>query len=172
MSHKPSVLVVEDEPSIAELISVNLRHNGFDVTVAQESVAAQRAIDAALPDLVLLDWMLPGQSGESLTRKWRAAERTRFMPIVLLTARGDEQDKVLGLNAGADDYVTKPFSTQELIARIHAVLRRRSPVAPTDLLAVGHLTMNMATHQVRADDVVVKLAPTEFKLLQFLLQSP
>ena len=160
MSHKPSVLVVEDEPSIAELISVNLRHNGFDVTVAQESVAAQRAIDAALPDLVLLDWMLPGQSGESLTRKWRAAERTRFMPIVLLTARGD------------DDYVTKPFSTQELIARIHAVLRRRSPVAPTDLLAVGHLTMNMATHQVRADGVVVKLAPTEFKLLQFLLQSP
>ncbi len=172
MSHKPSILVVEDEPSIAELISVNLRHNGFDVTVVQESVAAQRAIDAALPDLVLLDWMLPGQSGESLTRKWRAAERTRFMPIVLLTARGDEQDKVLGLNAGADDYVTKPFSTQELIARIHAVLRRRAPVAPTDLLAVGHLTMNMATHQVRADGVVVKLAPTEFKLLQFLLQSP
>jgi len=172
VSHKPSVLVVEDEPSIAELISVNLRHNGFDVTVVQESVEAQRAIDATLPDLVLLDWMLPGQSGESLTRKWRATERTRFMPIVLLTARGDEQDKVLGLNAGADDYVTKPFSTQELIARIHAVLRRRAPVAPTDLLAVGHLTMNMATHQVRADGVVVKLAPTEFKLLQFLLQSP
>jgi two-component system phosphate regulon response regulator PhoB len=112
LATKPSVLVVEDEPSIAELIAVNLRHSGFEVTVVHECVAAQHFIDTALPDLLLLDWMLPGQSGESLTRRLRANDRTSDLPIVLLTARGDEADKVAGLNAGADDYVTKPFSTQ------------------------------------------------------------
>ena len=137
MATKPSVLVVEDEPSIAELIAVNLRHSGFEVTVVRECVAAQHLIDTALPDLLLLDWMLPGQSGESLTRRLRASDRTRDLPIVLLTARGDEADKVAGLNAGADDYVTKPFSTQELIARLRAVLRRRMP-APSSPTSHTH----------------------------------
>ena len=167
----PRVLVVEDEPSIAELIAVNLRHSGFEPVIAFEGVAAQREIDEQLPDVVLLDWMLPGQSGESLTRKWRAAERTRNMPIVLLTAKGDEMDKVQGLNAGADDYVTKPFSTQELVARVKAVLRRRSPSAATELLRVGHVSLDVSSHRVSVDGDVVKIGPTEFKLLAHLMKN-
>ena len=127
MNHKPRILVVEDEPAIAELIAVNLQHGGFEVVVAQDSVTAQRALDATLPDAILLDWMLPGQSGLSLARHWRKQERTKSIPILMLTARGDEPDKVAGLDAGADDYITKQFSTQEMLARIRAVLRRRAP---------------------------------------------
>ncbi|MEZ7814530.1 MAG: phosphate regulon transcriptional regulator PhoB [Burkholderiaceae bacterium] len=170
MNDIPRVLVVEDEPSIAELIAVNLRHSGFEPVIAFEGVAAQREIDAHLPDVVLLDWMLPGQSGESLTRKWRAAERTRNMPIVLLTAKGDEQDKVQGLNAGADDYVTKPFSTQELIARVRAVLRRHAPSAPAELLRVGHISLDVSSHRVSVDGESVKVGPTEFKLLAHFMK--
>lgn len=168
----PRVLVVEDEPSIAELIAVNLRHNGFEPVIAFEGVAAQREIDGQLPDVVLLDWMLPGQSGESLTRKWRAAQRTRNLPIVLLTAKGDEVDKVQGLNAGADDYVTKPFSTQELIARVKAVLRRRVPSVPAELLRVGHISLDVSSHRVSVDGEAVKIGPTEFKLLAHLMKHP
>ena len=121
----PKVLIVEDESSIAELISVNLKHNGFAPIWAVDGEAAQLEIDAVLPDVILLDWMLPGQSGLALAKKWRNDARTKAIPIIMLTARGDEPDKVSGLNAGADDYITKPFSTQELVARIRAVLRRR-----------------------------------------------
>jgi len=121
----PTVLVVEDESAIAELIAINLRHAGFEVTLAETADQALVAVDAVLPDLVLLDWMLPGQSGVTLARRWRADARTKELPIIMLTARADETDKVAGLDAGADDYLTKPFSTQELLARIRAVLRRR-----------------------------------------------
>uniref|UniRef100_UPI002232ADEE response regulator n=2 Tax=Pseudomonadota TaxID=1224 RepID=UPI002232ADEE len=112
------VLVVEDELAIAELIALNLRHSGFEVVLARDGDEAQLEIDKVLPDLVLLDWMLPGQSGLSLAKRWRGAARTRDLPIIMLTARAEEVDKVAGLDAGADDYLTKPFSTHELMARV------------------------------------------------------
>ena len=126
MSH---ILVVEDESAIAELISINLRHAGFEVTIAATAEQAQAAVDGVLPDLIILDWMLPGQSGLSLAKRWRGEARTRELPVIMLTARADEADKIQGLDAGADDYLTKPFSTNELMARIRAVLRRKAPEA-------------------------------------------
>lgn len=170
MKHLPRVLIVEDEPAIAELIAVNLRHGGFNVTVAQDSVTAQREMDAVLPDVILLDWMLPGQSGLSLARHWRKQERSKSVPILMLTARGDEPDKVAGLDAGADDYITKPFSTQELLARIRAVLRRRAPESVGDSVSVGALVLDSATHRISFHDQALKLGPTEFKLLHYLMK--
>lgn len=172
MKQQPRVLIVEDEPSIAELISVNLRHNGFAPVWAEDGVAAQRELDAVLPDVVLLDWMLPGQSGLALARKWRADSRTKAIPILMLTARGDEPDKVAGLDAGADDYITKPFSTQELLARIRAVLRRRAPEPGSDTVAIGELSLDAATHRVSWKGRPLKLGPTEFKLLAYLMKHP
>jgi two-component system, OmpR family, phosphate regulon response regulator PhoB len=165
----PKVLIVEDESSIAELISVNLKHNGFAPIWAVDGEAAQLEIDAVLPDVILLDWMLPGQSGLALAKKWRNDSRTKAIPIIMLTARGDEPDKVSGLNAGADDYITKPFSTQELVARIRAVLRRRSPEQTAERIQVGHLVLDGSTHRVTFHDQVLKLGPTEFKLLSYLM---
>ena len=170
MKHLPRILIVEDEPAIAELIAVNLRHGGFNVAVAQDSVTAQREIDAVLPDVILLDWMLPGQSGVSLARHWRKQERSKSIPILMLTARGDEPDKVAGLNAGADDYITKPFSTQELLARIRAVLRRRAPESAGDSVTVGGLVLDSATHRISYQEQALKLGPTEFKLLHYLMK--
>jgi two-component system phosphate regulon response regulator PhoB len=170
MKHQPRILIVEDEPSIAELIAVNLRHNGFMPVWAEDGDAAQREIDAVQPDAILLDWMLPGRNGVQLARKWRAEPRTKAIPILMLTARGDEPDKVAGLDAGADDYVTKPFSTQELLARIRAVLRRRAPEHVNDSVTVGELTLDAATHRVTWKSSVLKLGPTEFKLLHYLMK--
>ncbi len=172
MKRQPRVLIVEDEPSIAELISVNLRHNGFAPVWAEDGAAAQRELDAVLPDAILLDWMLPGQSGLALARKWRGQERTRAIPILMLTARGDEPDKVAGLDAGADDYITKPFSTQELLARIRAVLRRRAPEQATEAIALGELVLDAATHRVSWKGKSLKVGPTEFKLLHYLMAHP
>lgn len=166
---KPRVLVVEDEPSIAELIAVNLRHNGFTPTVVFDGAAAQLEVDTLLPDVILLDWMLPGQSGVSLTRQWRNAERTRDVPILMLTARGDESDKVRGLDAGADDYIVKPFSTQELLARIRAVLRRRAPEAASKAVQLAELKLDPGTHRADFRGQELKLGPTEFKLLHYLM---
>ena len=170
MKNLPRILIVEDEPAIAELIAVNLRHGGFDPVVAQDSVTAQRELDAVLPDAILLDWMLPGQSGLSLARHWRKQPRTKDIPILMLTARGDEPDKVAGLDAGADDYITKPFSTQELLARIRAVLRRRSPESVSDAVTVGGLMLDAATHRIFFQNRELKLGPTEFKLLHYLMK--
>jgi len=170
VKHLPRILIVEDEPAIAELIAVNLRHGGFDSVVAQDSVTAQRELDAVLPDAILLDWMLPGQSGLSLARHWRKQLRTKDVPILMLTARGDEPDKVAGLDAGADDYITKPFSTQELLARIRAVLRRRSPTSVSDAVTVGGLMLDAATHRIFFQSRELKLGPTEFKLLHYLMK--
>lgn len=166
---QPAVLVVEDEPAIAELIAVNLRHNGFQPTVAPDGLAAQREIDAVLPDLVLLDWMLPGESGLSLARRWRNDPRTKTVPIIMLTARGDEADRVAGLDAGADDYMAKPFSTKEMLARIRALLRRRAPDQGVVTLEIGRLKLDTATHRVSYAEQALKLGPTEFKLLQYLM---
>jgi two-component system, OmpR family, phosphate regulon response regulator PhoB len=170
IKNRPRILVVEDEPAIAELIAVNLQHGGFDVVVAQDSVTAQRELDASLPDAILLDWMLPGQSGLSLARQWRKHERTKSIPILMLTARGDESDKIAGLDAGADDYITKPFSTQEMLARIRAVLRRRAPESTGDCVAVGELLLDAGTHRISFKNQELKLGPTEFKLLQFFMR--
>jgi two-component system phosphate regulon response regulator PhoB len=166
---RPRVLVVEDEPSIAELIAVNLRHNGFAPTVAFDSASARREVDALLPDVIMLDWMLPGESGVALARRWRKDERTRSVPILMLTARGDELDKVQALDAGADDYIVKPFSTQELLARIRAVLRRRSPETDLDAVYLADLSLDPGTHRVAFRGQELKLGPTEFKLLQFFI---
>jgi len=165
----PRVLVVEDEPSIAELIGVNLRHHGMLAVLAGDGEAAQKEIDEVLPDVILLDWMLPGQSGLVLARRWRNDPRTKTTPILMLTARGDEPDKVAGLDAGADDYITKPFSTQELLARIRAVLRRRAPEQASDVVQLGHLQLDGATHRVSFNEQPIKLGPTEFKLLNYLM---
>jgi two-component system phosphate regulon response regulator PhoB len=172
MKHQPRILIVEDEPAIAELIAVNLRHNGFTPVWSEDGESAQREIDAVLPDAILLDWMLPGQSGVALARRWRADARTRGIPIVMLTARGDEADKVSGLDAGADDYVTKPFSTQELLARLRAVLRRRSPEKGEETVSLGGLTLDGAARRVSWNGRPLKIGPTEFKLLHFLMNHP
>ena len=169
MRTMPSVLVVEDEPAIAELIAVNLRHNGFRPTWAMDSVSAQRELDAALPDLILLDWMLPGESGLSLAKRWRANERTKAIPLIMLTARGDEADRVAGLDAGADDYISKPFSTKELLARVRAVLRRHSPEQTGEAIVIAGLSLDSATHRVSFGQQALKLGPTEFKLLHYLM---
>jgi two-component system phosphate regulon response regulator PhoB len=169
---KPRILIVEDEPAIAELIAVNLRHHGFDPIWAEDGERAQRELDAVLPDAVLLDWMLPGQSGLALARKWRGDARTKGVPILMLTARGDEVDKVSGLDAGADDYITKPFSTQEMLARLRAVLRRRAPEQASEAVTVGGLRLDPAAHRVTWQDQSLKLGPTEFKLLNYLMRHP
>ena len=170
MAKLPRILVVEDEPAIAELISVNLRHNGFQPIWVADGDGAQREINEVLPDAILLDWMLPGHSGLTLARRWRADPRVKPVPILMITARGDEPDKVAGLDAGADDYITKPFSTQELLARIRAVLRRRAPENVADSVSIGSLHLDAATHRVSYEDRMLKLGPTEFKLLNYLMK--
>lgn len=169
MRTMPSVLVVEDESSIAELIAVNLRHNGFRPTWAIDSASAERELASSIPDLILLDWMLPGESGLTLAKRWRSDPRTQAVPIIMLTARGDEADRVAGLDAGADDYIAKPFSTKELLARVRAVLRRRTPEQAGEALSVGALTLDPSTHRVAYAGQPLKLGPTEFKLLRYLM---
>lgn len=165
-------LIVEDEPAISELLAINLRHNGFEPVVCMDGEQAQRELDAVLPDIVVLDWMLPGASGIALARKWRSHERTRHVPILLLTARSEEMDKIQGLDAGADDYITKPFSTQELMARIRAILRRRAPEQTAQKLSISTLELDSATHRVSWQGTELKVGPTEFKLLRYLMAHP
>ncbi len=169
MRHLPGVLIVEDEPAIAELISVNLKHSGFRPVWAIDSSTAQAELDAVLPDVILLDWMLPGESGLVLAKRWRAHPRTKSVPIIMLTARGDESDRVAGLDAGADDYIAKPFSTKELLARIRAVLRRRAPEQDLSVVSAGDLTLDPSTYRVTFRGHLLKLGPTEFKLLHYLI---
>lgn len=170
MKTLPSVLVVEDEAAIAELIVINLKHNGFRPIWAMDGVAAQREIDTAVPDLILLDWMLPGETGLVLAKRWRAQPRTKDVPLIMLTARGDEVDRVSGLDAGADDYIVKPFSTKELLARIRAVFRRRTPDLPEQMLSIGDLSLDPETYRVSYQNQTLKLGPTEFKLLHYLMR--
>jgi two-component system phosphate regulon response regulator PhoB len=169
MRRLPGVLIVEDEPAIAELISVNLRHNGFRPIWAMDSTTAQAELDAVLPDVILLDWMLPGESGLTLAKRWRTHPRTKAVPIIMLTARGDEVDRVAGLDAGADDYIAKPFSTKELLARIRAVLRRRTPEQEAGIVTLGDLNLDASTYRVTFQGQPLKLGPTEFKLLHYLM---
>jgi len=168
----PSILVVEDEPAIQELLRVNLEDAGFAVRTVADAESALAQIKHALPDLLLLDWMLPGQSGLALARGLRGEPRTKELPIIMVTARGEEADRVAGLEAWVDDYVTKPFSPRELRARIKAVLRRRAPEAAQETLVVGPLRLDPTTHRVIANDTSVQLGPTEFRLLKFLMARP
>lgn len=172
----PSVLVVEDESAIAELIALHLRHSGFDVVLARDADEAQAAVNRVLPDLVLLDWMLPGESGLALARRLRGQARTRELPVIMLTARAEEADKVAGLDVGADDYMTKPFSPKELMARVRAVLRRRAPEALDSAVEIAGLRLDPATRRVtrEVDGALrdVKVGPTEFRLLHFLMTHP
>jgi two-component system, OmpR family, phosphate regulon response regulator PhoB len=170
---KPHILIVEDEAAIAQLLEVNLRHAGMTCDTAINSQAAQAMVFERMPDLVLLDWMLPGMSGFALAKQWRSQAETKRMPIIMLTAKAAEVDKVASLEAGADDYITKPFSTKELLARVRAVLRRHAPQtsATDDILRVGVIELDLAAHRALADGLEVKLAPTEFKLLTALMQQ-
>ena len=166
------VLVVEDEPQILELVAVNLEHAGHRVLRAANAAQADAAIRRELPDVVVLDWMLPGESGLAFARRLRASERTREPPILMLTARAMEQDKLLGLEAGADDYLTKPFSPKELAARIKAVLRRRAPQLTGDSVEVEGLRLDPQAHRVTAGAKRVALSRREFRLLHFLMTHP
>lgn len=170
---KSTILVVEDEPAIAELLSVNLGFAGYEAMIATDAESAAAIIGQRLPDLILLDWMLPGASGVNLARRLRAEERTRDIPIIMLTAKTDEIDKIQGLESGADDYVTKPFSPRELMARIKAVMRRRAPQLTKDSVALGGLKLDPATHRVwgntKQGEVSLDLGPTEFRLLHFFM---
>lgn len=167
-----TILVVEDEPAIQELISYSLRQAGYIVFCAENAEQAMAVVNDALPDLVLLDWMLPGMSGVEFARMLRRVARTKSIPIIMLTARAEESDKVAGLEIGADDYITKPFSPRELIARIKAVLRRRSPEVADDMIEIEGLRLDPATHRVTVNDEEVALGPTEFRLLHFLMSHP
>jgi two-component system phosphate regulon response regulator PhoB len=164
-----NILVVEDEPAIQELIAANLQHAGHRVLRAYDAEEAVRLVRETLPDVVLLDWMLPGMSGIQFARRLRSEERTRDLPIIMLTARGEEHDKVSGLEAGADDYLTKPFSPRELLARIKAVLRRRAPQMTEDLIEIEGLRLDPVTHRIFGDGKPLDLGPTEFRLLHFFM---
>ena len=167
-----TVLIVEDEPAILELIAVNLEHAGFETLRANSAETAGRLLGDILPDLILLDWMLPDIAGIALARKIRADTRSKDIPIIMLTARAQERDKVEGLDAGADDYITKPFSPKELLARINAVLRRRAPELTADAIEVDGLVLDPATHRVSGKGQELRLGPTEFKLLHFFMTHP
>jgi two-component system phosphate regulon response regulator PhoB len=168
----PFVLVVEDEDALATLLQYNLEKEGYQVALAADGEEALMLVDERLPDLVVLDWMLPKISGIELCRRLRGRSETRNMPIMMLTARGEESDRIRGLDTGADDYVTKPFSMTELAARIRAVLRRIRPGLAEDRVSQGDITMDRVAHRVRRGGREIHLGPTEFRLLDYLMQHP
>jgi two-component system phosphate regulon response regulator PhoB len=175
MTHR--ILIVEDEPSIAELIAINLTHAGYEVEKAMQTDIALAMMKDQLPNMIILDWMLPGKSGVQFAKELRSNERTKALPILMLTAKSEEADKVLGLDSGADDYVTKPFSPKELVARVRAMLRRQMPIEDTGPLTVGPLKLDPSSHRVlaiwpNAEAKSIALGPTEFRLLQFFMANP
>jgi len=163
------ILIVEDEPAIQELLAFNVMQAGFQAFRAEDAESAWRQIRDSVPHLILLDWMLPGTSGVVLAKQLRADARTRDIPIIMLTARGEERDKILGLESGADDYITKPFSPRELMARIRAVMRRHVPVMPDETLTTNGLKLSPATHRVTVRGLTIDVGPTEFRLLHFFM---
>jgi two-component system phosphate regulon response regulator PhoB len=169
---RPAVLVVEDEPALSTLLRYNLEKEGFDVSEARDGEEALLQLKEAKPDAVLLDWMLPRLSGLEVCRQIRRAPAWRDLPVIMLTARGEEGDRVRGLDSGADDYVVKPFSTTELIARLKAVIRRARPAAGAEVLRFSDLAVDLSAHRVTRTGEPVHLGPTEFRLLRFLLERP
>lgn len=168
----PRILVVEDEAALALLLAYNLEAEGFQVEHVERGDEAELRLAEALPDLVILDWMLPGVSGLEICRRLRARDDTRTMPIIMLTARGDENERVRGLSVGADDYVVKPFSTPELMARVHALLRRARPERVASRLAAGDIDLDRETRRVKRAGREIHLGPTEFRLLEYLMEKP
>ena len=168
----PNILVVEDEKPIRDMVTFGLRRGGYDVVEAADCREAFDRLAESLPDLILVDWMLPDSSGLELTRSLKRSADYQDVPVIMLTARATEDDKVAGLHSGADDYITKPFSQRELQARITAVLRRASPDAGADVVTCGKLRLDVGSHRVHADDEQVRLGPTEFKLLRFFMTHP
>ncbi len=163
------ILLVEDEQPIREMVAFALSNAGYQVHEAADARQAQVCIAERLPELILLDWMLPGTSGIDYARRLKREELTRDLPIIMLTARTEEEDKVQGLESGADDYVTKPFSPRELVARIRAVLRRGGPAGEDEILRAGDLTLDLASHRVSTGDTLIDMGPTEYRLLEFFM---
>ena len=172
MANAPHVLLVEDEDALAQLLKYNLEKEGYKVTIASDGEEALVAADERAPDLVLLDWMLPKASGVEVCRRLRGRQETRNTPIVMLTARGEESDRVRGLDIGADDYITKPFSMGELLARLRAVMRRIRPALADDKLRCGDIVVDRVAHRVKRGEREVHLGPTEFRILDHLMQHP
>ena len=166
------ILIIEDEEAIREMVGFALARNGFQFREAEDATEAHRQLEQGFPDLLLLDWMLPGQSGIELTRELKENKLTRHLPIIMLTACAEEDNKIEALEAGADDYVTKPFSPRELMARIKSVLRRTAPQATGDTVIAGTLTLDPASHRVKSGGKAIALGPTEFKLLHFFMTHP
>jgi len=169
---RPRVLIVEDEDAQAEVLRYNFNREGFEAVVAFDGEEAMLAVEEQQPDFIVLDWMLPGMSGLAVCQRLRARNETRTLPIILLTARGEEGDRVCGLDSGADDYVVKPFSPAELIARVRAVLRRTRPALSEEELVFDDITMDLAAHRVTRDGKPIRLGPTEFRLLQLFMERP
>ena len=172
MALDTTILLVEDEPAILELLEFTLAPKGYKLQRALDANEARTLIRASLPDLVILDWMMPGESGVQLARALRADARAKALPIIMLTAKADEADKVGGLDAGADDYMTKPFSPRELVSRVNALLRRRAPEHAEEPIIFGPLTVDPARHEVRVSGQLLDIGSTEFKLLRFLAAHP
>lgn len=168
----PHILVVEDEAALVELLRYNLEEEGFRVSAAADGEAALAAVAEDKPDLIVLDLMLPLISGLEICRQLRRRPETRGLPIIMLTARGEESDRIRGLDSGADDYVTKPFSPSELVARVRAVLRRVRPALAQDSLGYGDLVMDLAKRRVTREGRAIHLSPTEFRLLQYFMEHP
>lgn len=168
----PKILIVEDEADLTLMLRYNLKAEGFAVVTASSGDEAVEAMREGVPDLILLDWMLPGLSGIELCRRWRSREETSRVPIIMITARGEEEERVRGLATGADDYVVKPFSIPELLARVQALLRRVSPQLVTNVLKAGDLELDRTSHRVRRGGRDVHLGPTEYRLLEYLMRHP
>lgn len=168
----PKILIVDDEPAIRQMLIFALTTDGYDYAEAGSADQAQEQIKSSQPDLILLDWMMPGLSGVDLARRLKRAPDSKDLPIIMLTAKGEEHDKIKALDTGADDYVTKPFSTQELLARIRAVLRRCGKEQTAETIEVDNLKLDMETHRVTIDETPLELSPTEFRLLHFFISHP
>ncbi|MEL7231525.1 MAG: phosphate regulon transcriptional regulator PhoB [Pseudomonadota bacterium] len=169
---KPFIVIAEDETSVCELLRYNLEAEGYETATAGDGDEAMLLLEERLPDLMLLDWMLPKVSGIEICRRVRSKQETANLPIIMLTARTEEADRIRGLETGADDYVTKPFSTHELMARVKAVLRRIRPALIEDKITVGSISIDRATHNVTRDGEDIHLGPTEFRLLEYFAQHP
>ncbi len=169
---KPKILIVEDEDAQAEVLRYNFEREGFAVTMAQDGDEALFAVEEKQPDIALIDWMLPGLSGIAVCQRMRMRPQTRSIPVIMLTARGEEADRIRGLDCGADDYVVKPFSPAELVARVRAVLRRARPAFSEERLVCGDITMDLGTHRVTRSGRPIHLGPTEFRLLRLFLERP
>ena len=169
---KANILIVEDEESILELIAINLHQSGFKPIRSLNAESADKLIHEAIPDLIILDWMLPGMSGIDFAKRLKSNALTKKIPIIMLTAKSEEENMILGLNSGADDYLTKPFSPRELVARIKAVLRRKAPDLIEEPIEINGLHLDPTNHCVRSNNNSIRIGPTEFKLLHFFMKNP